>query len=158
MALYLLIIINCSSSRKSILLPNPLIFNCFMVYGIYSPKNKGYRVGEVPERPKGTDCKSVGDAFGGSNPPLSTRPASGRSDECIIIDDLPFTTLRWMSRNRLGTRDEAFIRISRRVRIVKATENNRWAGIAQMAERQPSKLRVAGSIPVSRSIFLERGR
>ncbi len=28
--------------------------------------------GEVPERPKGTDCKSVGDAFGGSNPPLST--------------------------------------------------------------------------------------
>ncbi len=28
--------------------------------------------GEVPERPKGTDCKSVGTAFGGSNPPLST--------------------------------------------------------------------------------------
>jgi hypothetical protein len=33
----------------------------------------GVSVGEVPERPKGTDCKSVGDAFGGSNPPLSTR-------------------------------------------------------------------------------------
>ena len=28
--------------------------------------------GEVPERPKGADCKSVGNAFGGSNPPLST--------------------------------------------------------------------------------------
>ena len=28
--------------------------------------------GGVPERPKGTDCKSVGDAFGGSNPPPST--------------------------------------------------------------------------------------
>ena len=28
--------------------------------------------GEVPEWPKGADCKSVGDAFGGSNPPLST--------------------------------------------------------------------------------------
>ena len=28
--------------------------------------------GEVPEWPKGTDCKSVGDAFGGSNPPLPT--------------------------------------------------------------------------------------
>ncbi len=28
--------------------------------------------GEVPERPKGTDCKSVGEAFGGSNPPLPT--------------------------------------------------------------------------------------
>src|SRR5262249_59410520 len=28
--------------------------------------------GGVPEWPKGTDCKSVGDAFGGSNPPPST--------------------------------------------------------------------------------------
>ena len=28
--------------------------------------------GGVPERPKGTDCKSVGGAFGGSNPPPST--------------------------------------------------------------------------------------
>ena len=30
------------------------------------------RRGEVPERPKGADCKSAGVAFGGSNPPLST--------------------------------------------------------------------------------------
>jgi hypothetical protein len=29
-------------------------------------------IGGVPERPKGTDCKSVGDAFGGSNPPPTT--------------------------------------------------------------------------------------
>ena len=29
-------------------------------------------VGEVPEWPKGTDCKSVGEAYGGSNPPLPT--------------------------------------------------------------------------------------
>ena len=28
--------------------------------------------GEVPEWPKGADCKSAGDAYGGSNPPLST--------------------------------------------------------------------------------------
>ncbi len=28
--------------------------------------------GEVPEWPKGTDCKSVGVAFGGSTPPLTT--------------------------------------------------------------------------------------
>ena len=28
--------------------------------------------GGVPEWPKGTDCKSVGSAFGGSNPPPST--------------------------------------------------------------------------------------
>ena len=31
-------------------------------------KNKG----GVPEWPKGTDCKSVGEAFGGSNPPPTT--------------------------------------------------------------------------------------
>jgi hypothetical protein len=29
--------------------------------------------GEVPEWPKGADCKSAGEAFGGSNPPLSTK-------------------------------------------------------------------------------------
>ena len=29
------------------------------------------------------------------------------------------------------------------------------AGVAQMVERQPSKLRVAGSIPVSRSIVIK---
>ena len=32
---------------------------------------RGWR-GEVPEWSKGTDCKSVGEAFGGSNPPLPT--------------------------------------------------------------------------------------
>ena len=29
-------------------------------------------VGEIPERSNGADCKSVGAAFGGSNPPLPT--------------------------------------------------------------------------------------
>ena len=55
--------------------------------------------GEVPERPKGADCKSAGTAFGGSNPPLSTAKGGNSSVE----------------------------------------------------EHQPSKLRVAGSNPVSRS-------
>ena len=27
------------------------------------------KLGRFPEWPKGTDCKSAGDAFGGSNPP-----------------------------------------------------------------------------------------
>jgi hypothetical protein len=58
--------------------------------------------GEVPEWPKGADCKSAGDAFEGSNPSLST----------IFL-----------------------------------------AGIAQLVEREPSKLGVAGSSPVSRSNF-----
>ena len=60
-------------------------------------------IGEVPEWPKGADCKSAGDAFEGSNPSLSTRFHS--------------------------------------------------AGIAQLVERKPSKLGVAGSSPVSRSIL-----
>jgi hypothetical protein len=59
------------------------------------------RSGEVPEWPKGADCKSAGDAFEGSNPSLST--------------------------------------------------NFCFAGIAQLVEREPSKLGVAGSSPVSRS-------
>jgi hypothetical protein len=58
--------------------------------------------GEVPEWPKGADCKSAGDAFEGSNPSLST---------------------------------------------------SFCAGIAQLVERKPSKLGVAGSSPVSRSIL-----
>gem|GEM_PF-5580370 len=29
-------------------------------------------LGEIPERSNGADCKSVGEAFGGSNPPLPT--------------------------------------------------------------------------------------
>ena len=29
-------------------------------------------IGEIPEWPNGADCKSVGNAFGGSNPPLPT--------------------------------------------------------------------------------------
>ena len=61
------------------------------------------RRGEVPEWPKGADCKSAGYAFEGSNPSLST-----------IL----------------------------------------FAGIAQLVEREPSKLGVAGSSPVSRSILI----
>ncbi len=39
-----------------------------------SRENYGFAIsGGVPERSKGADCKSVGSAFGGSNPPPSTR-------------------------------------------------------------------------------------
>ena len=37
--------------------------------------------GSVPEWPKGTDCKSAGDAFGGSNPPAPTK----QKDRCESI-------------------------------------------------------------------------
>ena len=65
--------------------------------------------GGVPERSKGTDCKSVGSAFGGSNPPPST----------ITLQGYRFFE----------------------------------SGNSSMVEHQPSKLRVAGSSLVSRSIF-----
>ena len=40
---------------------------------IFAPEKGICRInGGVPEWPKGTDCKSVGSAFGGSNPPLPT--------------------------------------------------------------------------------------
>src|SRR5206468_9211788 len=62
--------------------------------------------GGVPERSKGADCKSAGEAYGGSNPPPSTIS--------LLRSDL--------------------------------------SGNSSVVERQPSKLRVAGSNPVSRSI------
>ena len=43
-------------------------------FGAEDPISQGFPdSGEVPERTKGADCKSAGSAFGGSNPPLSTR-------------------------------------------------------------------------------------
>ena len=39
---------------------------------------KTARYGGIPEWPKGTDCKSAGDAFGGSNPPSPTKPEKDR--------------------------------------------------------------------------------
>ena len=45
-------------------------------------KPVGCALGELPKRPKGSDCKSAGLAFGGSNPSLATkrseRPQMGR--------------------------------------------------------------------------------
>src|SRR5215510_16574039 len=37
--------------------------------------------GEVPKRSNGADCKSVGLAFGGSNPPVSTTPRARHDRE-----------------------------------------------------------------------------
>jgi hypothetical protein len=64
--------------------------------------------GEIPERSKGTDCKSVGSAFVGSNPTLAT----------IIL--------------RQGLRGWVKDSYHRNIRS--------YAGIAQLVERQPSKL------------------
>ena len=67
-------------------------------------------LGRVPERSKGTDCKSVATGFEGSNPSPSTDATYG------------------------------------------ANNGLKFAGVAQLVELQPSKLDVAGSRPVSRSL------
>jgi hypothetical protein len=52
-------------------------------------------LGGVPEWPKGSDCKSDGSAFGGSNPPPSTKftvengfPGSGACNHRCQVDDI----------------------------------------------------------------------
>ncbi len=97
--------------------------------------------GGVPEWSKGTDCKSVGDAFGGSNPPPSTiyhvRDYIGSALYFILNDSCITGYILY------GRSDHCSSLIPNR--LIEA-------GIAQLVEHQPSKLRVAGSRPVSRSI------
>ncbi len=44
----------------------------FVGYSEHATPDSKLKNGEVPEWPKGADCKSAGAAYGGSNPPLST--------------------------------------------------------------------------------------
>ena len=47
------------------------------------------------------------------------------------------------------------VRVLAPIRRVEDSAMICYAGVAQLAEHQPSKLRVAGSIPVSRSIAIK---
>ena len=67
--------------------------------------------GEIPERSKGADCKSAGSAFVGSNPTLATIGETCAGYVCV-----------WYAR------------------LSGAVIFERSAGIAQLVERQPSKL------------------
>jgi hypothetical protein len=82
------------------------------------------KLGEVPERPKGADCKSAG----------------------VRLRRFESSPPHWWCRTY---RAEA---VARNRKVVSARHGQPVrAGIAQLVERQPSKLRVAGSNPVSRS-------
>jgi hypothetical protein len=131
------------------------------------PDQEEIYVGEVPERPKGTDCKSVGDAFGGSNPPLSTRLLAEDglkvfTHHTYLIDPITTSGASHLSFVFVGHSRWQLMRMQRFSICLKSEEEFRYdfsvtvfrarAGVAQLAEHQPSKLRVAGSIPVSRSI------
>ena len=48
--------------------------------------------GGVPEWPKGTDCKSAGYAYGGSNPPAPTRKALIVLNQGFFVSEFCFRT------------------------------------------------------------------
>ena len=91
-------------------------------------------LGRVPERSKGTDCKSVATGFEGSNPSPSTAA---------------ITTAIKHSQHLKGPFDGSKVgKVGMQVGMMGSME---FAGVAQLVELQPSKLDVAGSRPVSRS-------
>ena len=53
--------------------------------------------GGVPEWPKGADCKSVGSAFGGSNPPPSTlNRFGGLCGRSSVVEPQPSKLITWV--------------------------------------------------------------
>ena len=95
-------------------------------FGVSAPRDK--KSGGVPEWSKGSDCKSDGSAFGGSNPPPTTI-------NCCVGD---LKALVWWIVNYTANYMLAVL-----VYV--------YAGVAQLVELQPSKLNVASSSLVSRS-------
>ena len=129
--------------------------------------------GGVPERPKGADCKSAGIAYGGSNPPPSTillrsSPASGARG--LELRRMPSEAKSNPGLGRREAKEAVFLRAAVGSRIFCANGIDAFqfsiytrkvrerAGVTQLAESQPSKLLVAGSIPVARSILLRSNR
>ncbi len=101
-------------------------------------QNRASLLGGVPERSKGSDCKSDGLAFVGSNPTPSTRQSESnlRTKMQLVVDRrkqraLVVTLLRW---------------------------NELCGGYGSMVEPQPSKLKVRVRFPLpapSRGCLLE---
>jgi hypothetical protein len=122
--------------------------------------------GRVPEWPKGTDCKSVVSDFEGSNPSPSTSAVTGRRlfTRGFAWAQLGFarrSPSRESSRTLRGFSTGAWAQLgfARRSpsressRTLRGFSTGMSAGVAQLVELQPSKLDVAGSRPVSRSIL-----
>ena len=120
------------------------------------------KVGEVAERSNATDCKSV--ALAASevrilpSPPASARRSgtrSGRRRASAGRPATPTVELGWADGG--GTpQDERLGRtvVGRRGPACRSEgHTGREGGSNSVVESQPSKLLVAGSIPVSRSIF-----
>ena len=60
------------------------------------PRRRIFRIsyGSVPEWPKGTDCKSAGNAFGGPNPPAPTKQKHLTCVGCFCFCVGAFTWIR----------------------------------------------------------------
>ncbi len=114
----------------------------FASAGRKNPRNdRGITIlyGWVPEWPKGTDCKSAANCFGGSNPPP---PISESKDAFGFIF---FDVAGWSSLE------------ARRAHNPKVGGSNpppaTYAQVAQLVEQRTENPRVAGSIPAL-GIFL----
>ena len=138
---------------------------------------KRSRRAQVGERLKPTDCKSVRLlAFGGSNPPLCTRILNESSScgthrvRCDCNTGLVYVVgrkdpVRWFGRSK-STRfcdcvDDGFCSVDTAQSLERTGESQvgrgrsgEVGGSNSVVESQPSKLLVAGSIPVSRSRVL----
>jgi hypothetical protein len=90
-------------------------------------QNRASLLGGVPERSKGSDCKSDGTAFEGSNPSPSTRQSES-SSECDALESRP-TEQRTSAGPSLELRELC-------------------GGYGSMVEPQPSKLKVRVRFPL----------
>ena len=90
-------------------------------------------MGEIPERSKGTDCKSVGNAFVGSNPTLANYAGIAQL-----------------------ARATAFQAVGRGFESRFPLQKNFCAGVAQLVEQLICNQQVVGSSPIaSSSLFCD---
>ena len=90
--------------------------------------------GRIPEWPKGTDCKSAANCFGGSNPPPSS---------WLVPDKLNKDIAGWSSLEARRAHNPKVIGSN----PIPATKTKVYAQIAQLVEQRTENPRVAGSIP-----------
>src|SRR5690242_6814549 len=58
--------------------------------------------GGVPERPKGTGCKPVGSAYGGSNPPAPIFAEQRADCAGVVVDEIGRASCRERVESRVG--------------------------------------------------------
>src|SRR5580765_5886766 len=91
--------------------------------------------GGVPERPKGTGCKPVGSAYGGSNPPAPTRFAAApwARSLALLATRFPLCAPRWVDASRERTMRAKIVRTFRGMTVrvfwyISKTKVDNYAG------------------------------